>query len=211
MKKCLLKSLLLSAMVFAQADSHAQSQASIKTELTVGTGGTALMLASADGHAETVKLLLDRGVDFDQKDSNGRTALDWAREKGHLEIVNLIVTASSERIQKQLAGATLAQLLEKNNLDNEAFVTALTGALIRAKNSELPGFIAKATVEQRAALVSAVETRQAQAQTAIVEINSRAEDAVRNNQNAAEYRRQVGKLQAYIAVLADIKNILNQS
>jgi sulfur carrier protein ThiS len=148
--------------------------------------------------------------------------LEWAKENNHPNIVKLIEDTTRKRaaiqaleekqqLADQLKNATLAQLLDQNDFSRETFVTALTDKLIDAKNQELPAFIAKSTVEQRTALLSTVEKRLAQAQATVLELNGRAEDAVRKGEDAAGFRRQVGKLQAYIAVLTDIKNILNQS
>jgi hypothetical protein len=108
MKKYLLKLLLAAAFLFlGRAESCAQTQndnvtslwsgltaKASNTKFTVGTGGTALMLAAANDHTETVKLLLDRGADINVRDNEGKTALVWAREKGHPEIVQLIEAAS---------------------------------------------------------------------------------------------------------------------
>jgi ankyrin repeat protein len=72
------------------------------------------MLAAANGHTETVKLLLDRGAAIDVRDNEGKTALVWAREKGHTEIVQLIEAA----LQK---AAAQPSMLPKNNTGNEPF------------------------------------------------------------------------------------------
>jgi Ankyrin repeats (3 copies) len=128
MKKYLLKLLLVGVVLFfGQAESYAQTQsdhfASIwsgltakasNTKFTVGTGGTALMLAAANGHMETVKLLLDRGADLNVRDNEGKTALVWAREKGHTEIVQLIEAASQK-------AAGQSPMLPKTNTGNEPF------------------------------------------------------------------------------------------
>jgi len=128
MKKCLLKLLLAGAVLFiGQPASHAQTQndnaASLwsglaakdsNSQFTVGTGGTALMLAAANGHAETVKLLLDRGADLKVRDNEGKTALVWAREKSHPEIAQLIEAAAQK-------AAAQPSTLPKNNTGNDPF------------------------------------------------------------------------------------------
>jgi len=111
-KKHLLKLLLMAAVLFlGRAESYGQTQNDISTKFTVGTGGTALMLAAANGHTETVKLLLDRRANINVRDNEGKTALEWARERGHTEIVELIEAASQR-------GAAQPS---KNNTGNEPF------------------------------------------------------------------------------------------
>ena len=54
-------------------------------------GLTALMMASANGHTEIVKLLLDKGADVNVKNTYGITALFTASVHGHTEIVKLLL------------------------------------------------------------------------------------------------------------------------
>ena len=49
------------------------------------------MMAAERGHAEIVKLLLDRGSDINAKNSDGVTSLMAAAEKGHTEVVRLLL------------------------------------------------------------------------------------------------------------------------
>jgi len=191
------------------------------------SGWTALINAAAEGRTECVRLLLAHGANIEARTQGNeyapsRTALEWAQAENFPEIVKLIEAAAQEgaakrageekrRIEEQLKGATLAQLLEKRELGNEAFVAALTDALIEAKNRELPAFIVKSTVEQRVALVTAVEKRLMEAQTRVAGFNSEAEDAVRQGKSTAEYRRRAANLQAYMGALKAIQELLNQS
>lgn len=54
-------------------------------------GDTALIRASARGHADTVRALLDRGGEVDARDSAGRTALMEAASEGYTETVSLLI------------------------------------------------------------------------------------------------------------------------
>jgi len=196
---------------------------------TDSQGWTTLTHAAYHGRTECVRLLLAHGANIEARTQENeyvpsRTALEWAQAKNFTEIVKLIEAAAQERavkrtaeekqrIEQQVEGATLAQLLEKREFGNEAFVAALTEALIRAKNGELPALIVKATVEQRVALVTTVETRLAQANTLIGARNGEAESFIRQGKEAeaADRRKQVAALQTYMGVLKAIQELLNQS
>ncbi|MFH0824680.1 MAG: ankyrin repeat domain-containing protein, partial [Pseudomonadota bacterium] len=54
-------------------------------------GLTPLILAASGGHLETVRCLLDRGVDVNATDKFGSTALIRASAKGHIEVVRLLL------------------------------------------------------------------------------------------------------------------------
>jgi ankyrin repeat protein len=50
-----------------------------------------LLLASKNGHQDIVNLLLERGIDINQKDEDGRNALHLASWYGHQETVQLLI------------------------------------------------------------------------------------------------------------------------
>jgi ankyrin repeat protein len=52
---------------------------------------TPLMQASAPGHFEVVRWLVDRGADLDQRHETGQTALYEASEKGQTAVVRLLL------------------------------------------------------------------------------------------------------------------------
>ena len=180
-------------------------------ERGAGSKDTAFLNAATWGKTETVRWLLENGANVYVKDIAGKTALDLAQENGHAAVVELIKSTMNQQMAAQLNGVPLAQLLMQNNFSNEALVGMLTDKLIEAKNRELPGFIAQSTIDQRIALVTTLEKRLAEAQTTIVELTGKAEDAVRKGQDSSGYRRHIGKLQAYMAVLTEMKNMLMQS
>ncbi|MBO8450903.1 MAG: ankyrin repeat domain-containing protein [Spirochaetes bacterium] len=60
-------------------------------------GGTALMIAAYDGHADVVRLLLDAGADVNAEDQNGSTALMLAAEEGHEDIVRILTEAGAQK------------------------------------------------------------------------------------------------------------------
>ena len=93
-------------------------------------GSTALMIASANGHAELVELLLKAGARRAQVDMEGRSALLKAARRGHLQVVELLLdppgggAAAEERaahgvgVGVGVGGGTL-------NLPDETHVTPL--------------------------------------------------------------------------------------
>lgn len=97
------------------------------------------------------------------------------------------------------------------SLGDDALVAAMTRALIAAKNTEVPQLAVQAPVAERVAVLNAVEQRLMEAQKYVVGLNSQAEDAVRQGQDAAGFRRKSTDVQAYMSVLSEIKNLLMQS
>lgn len=61
------------------------------------SGWSALLAASARGHAGTVAVLLRAKADVRQRARNGQTALDLAREGGHREVQLLLLAADAAR------------------------------------------------------------------------------------------------------------------
>ena len=116
----------------------------------------------------------------------------------------------------QVAGYLLLALADPDDggaaaLDDDALVAAMTRALIAAKNTEVPQLAVQAPVAERVAVLNAVEQRLVEAQKYVVGLNSQAEDAVRQGQDAAGFRRKATDVQAYMSVLSEIKNLLMQS
>ena len=49
------------------------------------------MLASLNGHSETVHILVNSDADVSRKANNGLTALKAATRKGHRNVVNILL------------------------------------------------------------------------------------------------------------------------
>ncbi len=71
----------------------AMLDAGVSVNLRDRNGYTLLMLASENGHLETVKLLLKRGADPFARSALGETALDCARRSGNPELIQLLTQA----------------------------------------------------------------------------------------------------------------------
>ena len=72
-------------------------------------GATALMWATHDGHAETVLILLEAGVDVNAHDTHpefGGTALMKAAAAGQVEVADLLLTAGAEPDAVDVWGTT---------------------------------------------------------------------------------------------------------
>gem|GEM_PF-854388 len=65
-------------------------------ELSVLNKGTPLMLASREGHAKIVKMLLGAGAKVNAMTSSGRTSLMLAAENGHVELVKLLLDSGAK-------------------------------------------------------------------------------------------------------------------
>ena len=60
------------------------------SEVKMDNAGSALHLAVAEGHIETVHLLLDCGADINLKDDQERTRLARAQEKDNQKMISLL-------------------------------------------------------------------------------------------------------------------------
>lgn len=69
--------------------------------IPVGSYGTALQAALAQGHKEVVQLLLDEGADINLRGGNDITALQAALAGGHREIVQILVKKQFEQAEKK--------------------------------------------------------------------------------------------------------------
>uniref|UniRef100_A0A0G4HJE4 Uncharacterized protein n=1 Tax=Chromera velia CCMP2878 TaxID=1169474 RepID=A0A0G4HJE4_9ALVE len=67
-------------------------------------GDTALIVASANGHTEIVRLLVDARANVDLQHTNGTTALIQSSNKGHTDIVRLLLHANASVDMQDKAG-----------------------------------------------------------------------------------------------------------
>ena len=69
-------------MLIKQRDETAGTYPQHKIDMT------ALMMASMNGHRDTVQILLEKGANIDSSDRSGNTALIWASRNNCKEIGN---------------------------------------------------------------------------------------------------------------------------
>lgn len=111
---------------------------------------TPLAIATAKGDNTTVRVLLSRRVDVNQKDSHGYTALMWAARHGHTEAVKSLIDAGADMNLRDCASTgwpALIHAIHKNQneaarllIDRGADVNARAGGCqeLRAEGGATP-------------------------------------------------------------------------
>lgn len=69
-------------------------------------GHTALMRAALEGNTDTVRELIQEGVDINQRDENGRTALMFAVMNSHYETMKVLLEHGADVQAKSDQGGT---------------------------------------------------------------------------------------------------------
>ncbi|KAJ7613186.1 ankyrin repeat-containing domain protein [Roridomyces roridus] len=78
-------------------------------------GGSALLVASRNGHAEIIRLLLDAGVDVKAR---GGEALLYAADFGHVEVARLLINSGSNpNLSQRLYGTALQSASRRGHTD----------------------------------------------------------------------------------------------
>jgi len=79
---------------------------------------TTIVEASKNGHTESVKILIDKGVDINTTDDVGYTSLSYAALKGHAEVVDLLIEYGAEiNIKNHWGGTALVQAVFFGHVD----------------------------------------------------------------------------------------------
>ncbi len=183
--------------------------------------GTPLSFAARNADMPLIEYLIARGADIDiaitevrHVDKKATALLEEQRQKAVVEVARKAAQRQAEEkreaIRRILERADLVELLDMRP-EKGLQIEALTQALIRAKNTQLPAFLVRSGVEERVNLLTAVELRLADAQAQLARLNALAEDAVRQGQSAAPWREEAGKVQTYASILSAIRSILLQS
>ena len=78
----------------------------------VSYGSTPLWVAAKRGHSHVVKLLLERGAEFDKPDGFGITPLHRASYSGHKDVVKVLLDAGADIDKTDGHGRTPLQIAE---------------------------------------------------------------------------------------------------
>ena len=97
-------------------------------------GNTPLQIASLEGLADVVQLLLDAGCDTNCKNIDMETPLIDAVENGHLEVVQLLLNAGLDPRQSNAKGEEPLDLVNTDKDDYDE----IRAALVAAKESNTP-------------------------------------------------------------------------
>ena len=100
------------------------------------TGHTALQRASAEGHLEVIKALLDNGVSVDHQDEvHGNTALHEAAWKGFSQSVGVLCRSKANAYIKNRGGFAPLHLCCQNGHNETCRVLLLAGCKPDIKNN----------------------------------------------------------------------------
>jgi ankyrin repeat protein len=83
-----------------------QSGVSANSKAHDKTGRTALILASASGHRDVVKLLLESDADVEARDATGHTALNWAALRSRNDVILQLVEHGADIDTRDNGGTT---------------------------------------------------------------------------------------------------------
>ncbi|KAI9720794.1 MAG: hypothetical protein M1812_002633 [Candelaria pacifica] len=110
---------------------NAQTRLSERPEdmdIADNAGNTPLQIASLEGSAEIVRILIEAGCDIHCKNNEKDTPLIDAVENGHLEVVQLLLDAGANPRQGNLNGVEPEDLLSSEDENYEAIKHALSVA-----------------------------------------------------------------------------------
>ena len=91
-------------------------------------GDAPLIVASIEGHADVVRLLLDAKADVNARAINGTTALIMASQAGHTDVVRLLLDAKADINAKSISGTTALTVASQNGHPDVAETLKSAGA-----------------------------------------------------------------------------------
>jgi ankyrin repeat protein len=99
-------------------------------------GGTALMLASQDGHTDVAKLLIEKGADVNARKNDGVTILILASQDGHTDVAKLLIEKGADVNARSNKGGTALILASKGGHIDVAKLLIEKGADVNARDDD---------------------------------------------------------------------------
>ncbi|MEJ2245809.1 MAG: ankyrin repeat domain-containing protein [Acidobacteriota bacterium] len=122
-------------LVASRTMSDRQSMSTIRKISRESVVGTSLFLASHNGNAEIVKLLLSAGAKVNAEGKNDMTALYLASLNNHIEIAGLLLSAGAKVDAKDNNGVTALYLASLRNHPEIVKLLLSAGAKVNAKDN----------------------------------------------------------------------------
>ncbi|MBT4108988.1 MAG: ankyrin repeat domain-containing protein, partial [Pelagibacterales bacterium] len=79
------------------------------------SGKSGILYAAGKGYLETLKVLIDAGVDVNRLDANKLTPLMWASAYGHKDVVLYLLSKNAKIENKDNQGKTAIDYALENN------------------------------------------------------------------------------------------------
>ena len=96
--------------------SYYWSGVATSTQGVYNDNSTALILASYNGHTDTVRVLVEKGADLNVKNNDGNTALILASARGHTDIVRMLVQKGADPTVRNNDGQTAADVADNQEI-----------------------------------------------------------------------------------------------
>lgn len=187
-----------------------------KEGLTGGSSSIAgtVVYSSRPNATKLLKLLLKKGLDPNAADGLGRPVIlflaegmekEDASECKYFEKLLIMLGAGGNPLK-------LSGLLASVH-SGRGLISSYTNALIAGKNRDLPQFLATATPQERAELLTAVEKHQAKMKVQAGRFNEEGRNAIQGGkkEDAKDFRERALEVNAYLDVLKEIRGILEES
>ena len=91
-------------VILVQYTVYIQCTVYTRSHVYTYRGSSSIMLASDGGHADVVELLLSKGTNIHDKDSDGSSSIMLASSQGHVDVVELLLSKGASIHDKDKRG-----------------------------------------------------------------------------------------------------------